>query len=113
MMEKVRFYYKQEAQKKLDEDFEKICDILEPYYEPYAYLDEDLIRNEMTSFFCQNDYDEIMELLPDGWDINISDFSIVFGDNQEDGKTIYVPTIIPNIGSSALIADLVAKIVKK
>ena len=112
-MEEIRFYSEEEAQKKLDEDLDKICNILEPYYEPYAYLGEDLIRDEMTSFFDQNDYDDIVSLLPEGWDINMSDFSIVFGDNQKNGETIYVPTIIPNIGSSALIADLVSKIVKK
>ena len=112
-MEQVKFYTKEDAQKKLDEDFDKICDILEPYYEPYSCLDEDLIRDEMTSFFYQNDYDNIVESLPDGWEIDTDDFSIVYGDNKKEGEVIYVPTIIPNIGSSNLIADLVYKIVKK
>jgi len=109
-MEKIRFHSEEEAQKKLDEDFEKICDILEPYYEPYAYLP----TYELNSFFSENDYRDIDEALPDGWVLNASDyFTITYGENIDINKNIYIPTIIPNLGDGNYIADLQWKVVKK
>ena len=85
-MEKIRFYSEDEAQKKLDEDFGNIYDLLNPYVQEYK------VKSLNNTSFNEVIYKKLQNELPDGWilDANSSNAFIVrIGDRENEEKPFF------------------------
>jgi len=88
-MGKIRFYSEEEAKKKLDEDFGKIVEVLQPY------VDKSIGIPLKDSGFQESDIKNIQEKLPEGWIFQPSSnaFIVRIGDGENEEKPFFAPSI--------------------
>ena len=89
-MKKIRFYSENEAQKRMNEDFNKIYDLLNPYVQEYRG------KSLGDTSFSEVVYKKLQNKLPDGWilDANSSNAFIVrIGDGENEEKPFFAPSI--------------------
>jgi len=88
-MQNIKFYSEEEAQKKLDDDFQKIVKLLQPY------VTKALGKSLSESGFQKSDIDDIQKQLPDGWIFQSysNAFTVRIGDGENEENPFFAPSI--------------------